>query len=463
METLMMSRRERQRVEILSRVKDGQIKLSKAAELMGVSYRQSKRLWRDYQREGDAALVHGLRGRSGNRAATASLREAVLAAYVSRYSDFGPTLASEHLAGDAGLAVPVTTLRRWLREEGLWSERRRRRTHRRRRARREHLGELVQMDGSDHDWFEGRAPRCVLMVMIDDATSRVYAQFHPAENSQAAFVTFGGYVLRYGVPQALYTDRDSIYVVNPKRAPSVEESLENTGPLTQFGQAMKQLGVRIIRAHSPQAKGRVERMNGTLQDRLVKELRLAGIDDLAAANQFLEERFLPELNRRLMVAAAQEADLHRPLQAALGQAVSLDDVLCFAEERVVQNDWCLVYEQQVLQLEQRQAVRPGQKVQVRRHLDGQLSVHHRGVELRWRAAPTRPRAAAELAKPTLVQRQTQRPRERSKPAADHPWRAPLALAAVPLHSRRSPGAPGSAPARLRSPALRQAPPARLNP
>src|SRR5262245_21583696 len=263
METLRMSQSERRRLVVMDGVRSGKMTLRKASELLAVSYRQVKRLWSRYQAEGDRGLVHRLRGRASNHRCGAKLRARVLARYREEYGDYGPTLAAECLA-EEGLAVPVETLRQWLKAAGLWSGQRQRRAHRRRRARKEHWGELVQMDGSHHDWFEGRRAWAVLMVMIDDATGRIFARFFEAETLTAALAMFRGYAGKYGFPQAIYVDRAGIY--RSDREPTEAEILAKEQPRTQFGRAMKDLGVELILARSPQAKGRVERMNGTLQD-----------------------------------------------------------------------------------------------------------------------------------------------------------------------------------------------------
>src|SRR5262245_34036268 len=255
MDVIRMSRKERERLEVFGRVKRGELSLVKGGELLGVSYRQVLRLYHRYREDGSSGLAHRSRGRLSNRAKPCALKQAVLARYQERYADFGPTLAAEHLDRD-GHAVDHETLRRWLIAEGLWQKRRRRRVHRRWRARKEYLGEMLQMDGSEHDWFEGRRGRAVLMVLIDDATSRTSARFYESETTAAAFDVFGRYVRRHGLPRSLYVDRDSIY--HTTRDATAEETLEQIGPETQFSRAMRQLGVRLICARSPQAKGRVE-------------------------------------------------------------------------------------------------------------------------------------------------------------------------------------------------------------
>jgi hypothetical protein len=315
--------------------------------------------------------------------------------------------------------VDHETLRRWLLAEGLWQKRRRRAVHRRWRARKEYLGEMLQMDGSHHDWFEGRRAWAVLMVLIDDATNRTFARLYESETTEAAFDVFGRYVRRYGLPRSLYVDRDSIY--EPTRDATVEETLAGTGAVTQFGRAMRQLNVKLICAHSPQAKGRVERRNGVFQDRLVKELRLKQIDDLERANAYLEAEFLPALNERFAVSAARAGDLHRRLD----RTVELDEVLCFEERRVVQRDWTVAWRGRYFQLDRRREAlgRVGQKITVREKLDGTIQLVHRGRALSCHELPERPQAPRATARQQPPDRSaTARSRGPWKPPADHPWR-----------------------------------------
>src|SRR5437763_5663242 len=279
-----MSQRERDVLKVLHGVLKGERTQAEAARLLGISVRQARRIQRKLEAGGDGALVHGLRGRPSNRRLDAALRRSVVEAYRRRYADFGPTLASEKLA-EEGLVVCPQTLRRWLLEEGLWHRRRRRDPHRSRRPRRACFGELVQMDASEHDWLEGRGEQLVLISMVDDATSRVLARFYPADTVEAHLDLLGRWLRRHGRPVALYTDRHSIFEPQDKgkALPDAE---------TQFGRALRELGIELIRARSPQAKGRVERSFGTAQDRWVKELRLAGVTTREGANALLE-RLLP--------------------------------------------------------------------------------------------------------------------------------------------------------------------------
>jgi molybdenum-dependent DNA-binding transcriptional regulator ModE len=405
---LLMSKKERPRMGIMKQVKARLLSLVVAAQLLGLSYRQAKRVWHRYQEQGDAGLVHRGRGRCGNRGKEGKLRARILARYQERYPDFGPTLAAEHLSRE-GLHVDHETLRRWLLAKGWWTRQRRRQKHRQWRERRACFGQLVQMDGSHHDWFEGRRAKAVLMVMIDDATNRCYAQFSEEETTRAAYDTFEGYARRYKLPLSLYVDRDSIY--RTERELSVAEQLAGEKPLTQFGRAMKQLGVKIELAYSPQAKGRVERRNGLFQDRLVKELRLAGISELEPANWFLEATFLPELNRRFWVQPAQAADAHRPVPRNLGE------VLSWEEERVVQRDWTVAWEGRWFQIESGHEALclMGRSVIVRELRNGTVQLIWKQQRLKYRELAQRPARAPQ---PKAL------PKDRppTKPQAGHPWR-----------------------------------------
>jgi len=403
-----MNGKERKRLVIMVAVKRAELTLVQAAGLSSLSYRQVKRVWRRYQDQGDAGLVHRLRGGASPRRRAPELRAKILARVQARYPDFGPTLAAEYLAQE-GMEVDHETLRRWLLAEGTRQVRRRRQQHRQWRERKACFGAMVQLDGSDHDWFEGRRERAVLMVMVDDATGQVWAQFFEQETTRASYDIFEGWVRRSGLPQSVYVDRDSIY--RCEGLGSIAEQLAGKEPQTQFGRAMEQLGVELILANSPQAKGRVERMNGTLQDRLVKALRVEGISEFAAANQYLRKTFLPALNRKFKVQPASEADVHRAVPPRLAE------VLNWEEERVVQGDWTLCYANCCYQLDRQHEslslVR--RKVIVRTLRSGTIELVYRGAKLRYRQLPGRPQR--QVSKPRSVK--VVRP---AKPAAEHPWR-----------------------------------------
>jgi molybdenum-dependent DNA-binding transcriptional regulator ModE len=403
-----MSGKERKRLVILAGIKKGELSVAEGGRVMGVCYRQAKRIWRRYQKAGDAGLVHGSRGKAGGRGKKSAFRRKVLARYEARYPDFGPTLAAEKLQ-EEGLRIDHETLRRWLLEKGLWSVRRPGRKHRAWRERKECFGQMVQLDGSHHDWFEGRGERAVLMVMVDDATNRTEARFFEEETTRASYDVLEGWIQKYGVPGSLYVDRDSIY--RCERVPSVPEQIAGKEPRTQFGRAMDQLGVELILANSPQAKGRVERRNGLLQDRLVKEMRLAGINDLEGANVFLKEQYLAVLNAKFNVEARSAADVHRKAP------MNLAEMLSWEEERVVGKDWTVVWNGRWFQI-QSEHERLGladRKVTVRKLRCGMVQCIYEGKKLRWKELPERP--AKGKPEPRKIGRT-----QLIKPAKTHPWR-----------------------------------------
>jgi transposase len=414
-----MSAKERVRLEAFNRVKRQELSVVAAAELVGLSLRQARRVWKRFRSQADAGLVHRLRGRASNRRFPEALRERAVKLHQEHYSDFGPTLACEKLAEDHELVISPDTLVTLLKERGLWVRKRRRGRHRKRRERRSCFGSMVQMDGSHHDWFEGRAPKCVLMVMIDDATSRTYARFYPAETTEAAFDVLGRWVKRHGIPRSLYVDRHSIY-----------RDEDHPDRPTQFGRAMKQLSVRLICAHSPQAKGRVERRNALFQDRLVKEMRLRKISSIDQGNELLESLFLEELNRRYAIDPKKQQDLHREVD----QQMKLEQVLCVEEQRVVAQDWCVRWKNRWLQIEKRhEGLRlAGKGVLVKQLASGELIVEYKAQRLSCRELGQRPEPKRKK-QPVLNNRSW-------KPAVDHPWKKRSAQRADPRVSL-APAAP----------------------
>ena len=357
-----MSQRERDRLKVLHGVKAGQYTQAKAAQLLGLTARQVRRLQRRLHERGDAGLVHRLRGQPSNRRLDPKVRQRVLREYRKRYAGFGPTLACEKLA-EQDLRVSPATLRRWLLAEGLWQRQRRRDVHRQRRPRRACFGELVQMDTSLHEWTEGRGEAMVLITMIDDATSRLLACFYPADTVEAHFDLLGRWLEKYGRPLALYTDRHGIFESHKKGQPDYAGE-------TQFSRALTELGIELIRARSPQAKGRVERSFGTAQDRWVKEMRLEKVKTIAQANALLE-RLVPGHNRRFSVAPAEAADAHR----AVGAAHRLSAILSVQEQRVVSNDYTVRFANRLFQLDK--PIYPGERggqVTIELRLDGTMAI-----------------------------------------------------------------------------------------
>jgi transposase len=451
MRTISMSEDERRRLVACERIAAGELTRVAAAAALGICERQMRRSFAIWQADGAAGLVHKSRGRVSNRAAESKgLKERAFAAYVERYSDYGPTLASETLAKE-GVVVPRETLRRWLSAAGLRPAKPAKRTHRSRRPRRERFGEMVQMDGSKHDWFSGRRKEATLMVAVDDATGRVFARFFEEETSEAACETFRGWCDRHGLPSALYVDRAGIY--RSDREPTPDETMRGERPQTQFGRAMRELGVELILANSPQAKGRVERENRTLQDRLVKALTRAGAATLEEGDRLLEESFLGELNERFARPPASPDNAHRPTIE-----VAWDRTLCVREERTVANDWTVSWYGRPLQIPKSEAdrVRPRMRLTVCETPDGRLRIYLHDSEIRW-IEPGRVVASAERSSKRR-ERDSMRPigsSQGNKPDAGHPWRkgfgpgglsnARLPPAPPPLAS--APGADRSAPAR----------------
>jgi transposase len=408
---LAMSQKERMRLVMMNRVEEKAMTIKEAAEVMGISYRQGRRIYRRYVSEGDKGLLHRNRGRPSNRSKPCELREVVLALYRKEYWDFGPTLAAEKLVERDGYEVDHETLRRWLLAAGLWKRQRKRPKHRERRERKAHFGELVQVDGSHHKWFEDRGEEGCLMDMVDDATGKTVALLSEGETIVAAMKVLWAWVERYGIPKAIYVDWKNIYVT--KREPTVEEQLAGELPLTQFGRACQKLGVEIITASSPQAKGRVERKHGVYQDRWVKELRLAGIKDIERANQSLRG-FIEKLNARFAVEPRSPADFHRPVP----QGMDLKHVFCLEQSRTVGNDWVVRYRNRLFQIVSQSNLPPSRrKVMVQEHLDGTVRIVYRDRKVLFTEIKELPR------RPMVTQQQlNHEPKRRYIPPPDHPWR-----------------------------------------
>ncbi len=383
-----MSLKERERLKLFERVKRGELQQQQAAEICGLDYRQTRRLYQRYCEQGDRGLVHRGRGRPSNRRYPLEFRERVLARYQERYPDFGPTLAAEKLALD-GYQIDHETLRNWLLKAKLWRRRRKRPRPRSWRERRAHFGELVQMDGSHHKWFEQRAPECCLMNMVDDASGTTHSLLAAQETIFAAMELLWQWIERYGIPRALYTDRKNVYVVDEKtREKAADSGLE---ALTQFGRACKQLDIRIIAAYSPQAKGRVERNHGTYQDRLVKELRLQQIATLAPAKELLGTSFCQQLNQKFAVTPRSAADYHRS-----AKGYDLAAIFCIQEERTASADWIVRFENHFYQLvPRRKSQVPREKIKVQQYLNGELHFRYRTADLSYTLLPERPQPQAK--------------------------------------------------------------------
>jgi hypothetical protein len=401
---IMASQRELKRLHIAQRVLEGSIKQTEAAEILSLSIRQTGRIVVRVRGEGAQGVVHRSRGKESNRKVPQEVKDQILGLYQQYYTGFGPTLAQEKLLERDGISISDETLRIWLLGAGLWNRRRQGSQHRQWRPRKDRNGEMLQMDGSHHDWFEGRGPVCVLMGYIDDATGKVYGRFYEYEGTIPAMDSFRRYIRKYGIPLSLYMDKHSTYKSVGK--PTLDDELNGTEPVSEFGRALKELGVELIHANSPQAKGRVERLFNTLQDRLVKEMRLRGISSIAAANEFLKE-YLPIYNRRFSKEAAQPGNLHRPIAKGL----NLDRILCIKTARTLRNDFTIAHDRKLYQIEEAITTK---KLIVEEYTDGSMAIWCRDKEMKFRQIVIRPekpqKQPANSARKIVI------------PPKDHPWR-----------------------------------------
>ena len=402
---IMLSLKELKRLKVIQDVICKRITQVAAAAIIGLSERQVGRLIDAVRERGERGIVHESRGRPSNRKIAVKVKDRVLRLYREEYNGFGPTLSAEKFEEMGGIDISKETLRKWLIEEGLWKKKRKKKKHRQWRERKECFGEMVQMDGSHHDWLEGRGPELVLMGYIDDATGKVFARFYDYEGTMPAMDSFKQYVEENGLPQSLYVDKHSTYKSQGKL--TIEEELEGKeAPMSQFERALEELGVEVIHAHSPQAKGRVERLFGTFQGRVIKEMRLKGIKSKEEGNDFLEW-YLHGYNKRFCVLPANGTDVH----GGLPKNFDLDSYLCIKTERTVRNDNTISYESKLYQIEK--TVRT-KKVTVEERVNGSLHITSNGGQLRYRQSEERPK--------TEKTEKTLKPRKRYIPPKDHPWR-----------------------------------------
>jgi len=379
---IMVRQKELKRLHVIHKVNAGAITQRQAAEMISLSERQIRRIVKRIRDEGDGGIQHRLRGHQCNRKLPKKLVDRMVALYRQKYKGFGPTLTSEKLLENEGITLSKETVRTYLIEAGEWKKDRKSRTHRRWRPRKEHCGEMLQMDGSHHDWFEGRGPKCVLMAYIDDATGRMYGRFYEYEGTIPAMDSFKRYIKKYGIPMSIYFDRHTTYKSTAE--PSIEDEINGTEPLSEFGRALTELGVKLIHAYSPQAKGRIERQFKTLQDRLVKELRLHGIGAIEEANKFLSETFWAEHNRKFMVKALHEEDIHR----AVPKGMNLDEILCIRTDRPVRNDNTITHNKKLYQL--KESFPKKSKVRVEERVNGSMIIIYQDRRIKYSQIPARP-------------------------------------------------------------------------
>jgi len=438
---LTLTQKDRDRLVILRQLADGTLKVGEAARCLGLSARQVRRLRRRFEAAGDAAVIHRLRGQPSNRRLPEPLRARALAkAREPLYHDFGPTLLSEHLARDPEIGyVHPTTLRLWMIQDGLWSPRKRKKRHRRWRERRPCVGEMVLMDTSEHPWLEERFnEKIVLIAMIDDASSRLYCRFFPRDTGAANRRLLIDYMQRFGRMGALYVDKAGHFKALFNESKRQEQDMARA--LTVIQRALAALEIRLIHALSPQAKGRVERLFGTLQNRLIKEMRVARINCLNEANRFLDDEFIPFWNNRFTVQPASAVDAHLPLP----DDVDLQQIFAETHQRVVRNDFTFRFKNQHYQIERAdtQPTMPGSRVVIELRVDGSM-------QFRWREHYLNPTPL--LQRPPAKPMATEPARPREAPARrpvppNHPWRRnPLV---VGKGFKRARSAVTSAPAAL---------------
>ena len=391
---IMVRQRELKRLHVIRKVMEGTVTQRDAAGLISLTERQIRRIVKRIREEGDEGIRHKSRGRPSKR--KLPFKERIVELYRERYPDFGPTQERE------GITVSRETVRIWLIQEGEWKKHRKRKAHRQWRERKDHFGEMLQMDGSHHDSFEGRGPRCVLMAYIDDATGRVYARFYDYEGTIPAMDSFKKYIAKYGIPLSVYLDKHTTY-----KSWARKDEFQEAEPVSQFGRALQELGVKMLYAHSPQAKGRIERLFNTFQDRVVKEMLLKGVSTIGEANRFLAS-YLPVYNRRFSVTPKKNENLHRTV------TVELDTILCIKTERTLKNDHTIQYNGKLYQIDD--GIR-AKRVVVEELIDGRMRIRHGGVTVAFHEIVQRP-IPPEKERPFVPKGKGHRP------PLDHAWRPP---------------------------------------
>ena len=405
---LTMSQRELKRLHVIRKAIDKGITQAEAAKILGISQRQVRRVVRRVRELGDKGVIHLSRGKISHRATAEAVKKKILGFCKDRYAGFNPTFASEKLFERDKITISREALRQWFIAEGIRYDKRKARPHRQWRERKAYYGEMVQMDGSHHAWFEGRGKPCVLMGYIDDATGAVYARFYGYEGTVPAMDSFKRYILKYGIPASIYLDRHAAY--KSKGKATIEQELAGRAPMSEFERSLDDLGVRVIFAQSAPAKGRIERLFKTFQDRLIKEMRLRGISSIAEANKFLKT-YLPVFNKRFNVLPLESEDLHRPLPKGL----QLDKILAVKTIRALRNDFTVVHEGNLYQVEDN--IR-SKEVVVEERISGSLLITYKGRALRYKQITARPKRIQEAPKKSSVP-------ATKKPYAipwDHPWK-----------------------------------------
>lgn len=404
---IMARPEELKRLHIIRKIMEKEIIQAEAGEILELSERQIRRLVKKVRVEGDQGIIHKLRGNPSNRIISNKIKNKTLNLFQKKYHDFGPTLASEKLFEIDKIKVNDETLRLWLIENNITYKNRKKRPHRQWRERKQYSGEMIQVDGSHHDWFEGRGTKCVLMAYIDDATSNVFARFYEYEGTIPVMDSFKRYIKKYGIPHSLYLDKHTTYKSNGKL--TIEDELAGKKLESQFERASRELEVKIIHANSPQAKGRIERLFKTMQDRLIKEMRLKNIKSIEEGNKFLES-YLPIYNKKFSAEAAKLNDLHR----AVSEKSDLDKMLCIKTDRVVRNDYTVSHNKKMYQIKENIKAK---KVIVEEKINGQILIKYNDNSLKYK----------EINKITQKQNNeiNLKPINRTYiPSINHPWKNP---------------------------------------
>lgn len=403
---IIMKRSELRRLHVIKKVLEGVMTQKEASKIIEVGKRQTIRIVKRVKQEGEKGIIHQSRGKPSNRAYSDERKKQVIKLYREKYWDFGPTLASEKLLEIDKIKLSDETLRKWLIESEDWQKRKKVKKHRKWRERKHYIGEMLQGDGSIHDWFEDRGERSVLMGYIDDADSKVFARFYEYEGTIPVMDLTKRYVKKYGIPSSLYMDKHATYKSTAKQ--TIEQELNGEVPMSQFERAAKEMGIKCVHAHSPQAKGRIERLFKTFQDRVIKEMRLAGIKDIKGANEFLKI-YLKKYNKRFCVEPISKVDLHR----ALPEDIELDRILCKKTNRAVRNDFTVAHEKKLYQII---SYTDAKKVCVEERISGRMIIRYKEEELTYKKIENRPKRTEEAKK------ETKRKQFGHIPSRNHPWR-----------------------------------------
>ena len=401
---ITMRQKELKHLHVIRKVLEKKLKQAEAGKLLDMSTRQVRRKQKRVQMEGDKGIIHRLRGKPSHNAKSEKFKQKVRQIYRDKYWDFGPTLASEKLEELDKIKVSRETLRNWLIASGDWKKHKKVKKHLKWRERKHYFGEMLQGDGSHHDWFEDRGPKCVLMGLIDDATGEVFARFYEYEGTIPIMDLMKKYIRKYGIPMSLYMDNHSTYKSQGK--PTIEDELAGERPLSQFERAAKDMGIRVIHARSPQAKGRIERLFKTFQDRVIKEMRLAEVNSMRDGNSFLRG-YLPKYNKRFRVEASKKVDMHRPLESG----INLDEQLCIKTKRTVRNDYTVAHNGKLYQI---MSNTKAKKVIIEERVSGRMVINDDGTYLAYREINNRPKKQSE--------KKVQIKQEYPSKNDSHPWK-----------------------------------------